>query len=72
MIPGEENFVRRCRWCEQRTGAARYFDGVDWIHQPNPVHYFGSAQFSDSICPECAEVMAGELRRLNLSGVGTR
>ena len=46
--------VRRCKWCIKRTGAATYWHDGDWIHLPNPIHFFGSANFTDGVCEACA------------------
>ena len=57
--------VRRCKWCIARTGAATYFEDGDWIHEPNPIHYFGTAEFTDGICPDCLAGEMAKIKRLN-------
>ena len=49
----EQNLIRRCRWCRERTGQPRYFFRGEWIYVPHQKHLFGDAQFTDGICPEC-------------------
>ena len=54
--------VRRCRWCELRIGATRYFlDGV-WERVFSVPHFFGyNPIFTDGICPECLAVEKAKL-----------
>lgn len=52
-VKAELTQIRRCQWCIERTGADSYCVGKDWIHIPNPVHYFGTAKFTDGMCPDC-------------------
>jgi hypothetical protein len=54
--------VRRCKWCIKRTGAATYWHDGEWVHLPNPIHFFGTAEFTDGICETCMDI---ELARIS-------
>ena len=60
--PATQPMVRRCLWCKNRIGAARYFMAGGWTPIPFPQpFFFGGATFTDGICESC---LAGEKAKL--------
>lgn len=60
--------IARCKWCIERLGRERYrVDGV-WEGIFSPAHFFGDAEFTDGICPECLALKKAEAREFHSRG----
>ena len=63
----QTDLIRRCRWCELRTGKPSYFVNDEWQPVLHPQKLFGDeAQFTDGICPDCHANEIAKLNKLNL------